>query len=185
MLEQEKTVKKKNVNTAWLFLGYKTCDMFNVKDRAALLIIDAILGNGMSSRLFRNLRENQGLAYAVGSNISQHYLDGVFMTYIGTNPEKIEISKKGMLDEINTIKTEYVTKEELQDAKDKIIGQLILSLETNSDEASLLNMYGVFNYNIDYKKDYIELIKSITQNDVLTVANKYFNAPYVYVVVKP
>ncbi len=181
----EKAVKKQNVNTSWLFLGYKTCSMFNTKDRAVLQIIDAILGNGMSSRLFKSLRENQGLAYAVGSSISQFYLDGVFMTYIGTNPENIEISKKGMLDEINTIKTEYVTKEELQYAKDKIMGQLLLSLETNSDEAALLNVYGVFNRSVDYLKEYEELIKSTTQNDVLTVANKYFNKPYVFVVIEP
>jgi len=185
VINVEKTIEKKDVNTSWLLLGFKTCDIYNKKDRAVLKVINAMLGEGMSSRLFRNLRDNQGLAYAVGSSITQNILDGVFLTYIGTSPEKIEIAKTGILNEINILKTEYVTQEELQKAKDKILGNLLISLETNADKAGLLNAYGVLDLSINYLEENKRLIEEVSQSDILAVANKYFSAPYIYVVVKP
>ena len=66
----ETVIYKKEVQANWLALGYKICDIQNRKDIATLSVINAILGEGMSSRLFVKLREEQGLAYTVGSSIS-------------------------------------------------------------------------------------------------------------------
>ena len=77
-----------------------------------------------------------------------------------------------------------VTTKELNDAKDKILGQFLLSLETNMDEANILNWYSVLGYNLNAIEEYKKLISEVSQSDVIEVANKYFSKPYIYTVVK-
>lgn len=180
----EKIITKKDTQTAWLILGYKTTDVFNEKDIAALTVINTVLGEGMSSRLFRNLRDSQGLAYQIGSTNLQGALDGTFLTYIGTNPKNLEEAKRGILREFQTLKTEFVSAIELTQAKDKILGNLLLSLETNMDNAQNQSYNAILNRDINYIEKYKKLIESVTQSDVLTVANKYFSRPYVMVILK-
>ena len=88
------------------------------------------------------------------------------------------------MDEINTLKTEMVTTKELDDAKNKILGQLLMGLETNMEEASLLGWYDVLNRDLNALEDYKKLIKSVNQNDIIETANRYFSKPYIYTVVK-
>ena len=180
----ESTLTKNEVQTSWLALGYKTTGIYNRKDVATLTVINAILGRGMSSRLFVKLREQQGLAYAVGSDIITNILDGAFVAYIGTNSKNIEQAKTGILAEIDILKNEMVTTKELNNAKDKILGQFLLSMETNMDEANILNWYNTLGYDLNALEDYKKLIQSITQSDIIEVANKYFSKPYIYTVVK-
>ena len=151
---------------------------------ATLKVINAILGEGMSSRLFKNLREEKGLAYSVGSTVLQNILDGSFVAYIGTNNKSVDIAKKDMIDEINLLKKEYVTQKELQEAKDKILGNIIISLETNMDDASLLGYYAISERDINYLEKYKKLISEVSQTDILEFANKYFSKPYISVIVK-
>lgn len=176
--------EKPDTQTAWVFVGYKTCPVYCEKDIATLKVINAILGEGMSSRLFQNLRDEKGLAYTVGSTVLQNVLDGSFLAYIGTNNKSIDVAKQGMINEINTLKTQYVTQKELQEAKDKILGNLIISIETNMDDASLLGYYGLIGKDINYLENYKKLISEVSQSDILEIANKYFSKPYISVVVK-
>ena len=177
-------IKKGDLKTAWILLGYKTVDTFNEKEKATLEVINAILGDGMASRLFRNLREEHGLAYQVGSVNYQYALDGAFIAYIGTNPKNVEEAKMGILAQMNTIKTEFVTQKELDSAKEKIIGNLLVGLETNMDFAKLNSQNAVLGRDLEYLNEYKKTINSITQNDVITTANKYFSKPYVMVILK-
>ncbi len=180
----ETTLYKKEVEANWMAIGFKTCGVNNRKDIAVLNVINSILGEGMSSRLFLKLREEKGLAYTVGSTLSTNVKDGAFIAYIGTNEKSIQEAKNGILNEINTIKTEMVTTKELNDAKDKIMGKFLLSLETNMDEADILNWYSVLGRNLNALEEYKELIMNVTQADIIEVANKYFSKPYIYTVVK-
>lgn len=180
----EKVIFKNQVQTNWLALGYKTTGVYDRKDIASLKVIDSILGQGMSSRLFTKLREEQSLAYAVGSSLNTFVSDGVFIVYIGTNEKSIEQAKNGILKEIDTLKKEMVTTKELNDAKDKILGNFILSLETNMDEAVLLNWYSSLGYNLDALEEYKKLISEVSQSDIIETANKYFSKPYIYTVIK-
>ncbi len=180
----ETTLYKNEVQANWMVLGYKICGVLNRKDIATLSIINSILGEGMSSRLFTKLREEKGLAYTVGSSLMTNVLDGAFVAYIGTNENSIEEAKKGILAEIETIKTEMVTTKELNDAKDKLLGKFLLSLETNMDEADLLSWYSALGRNLNAFDEYKEMIKNVSQNDIIETANKYFSKPYIYTVVK-
>lgn len=177
-------IEKGDLKTAWVLLGYKTVDIFNEKEKATLEIINAILGDGMASRLFRDLREEKGLAYQVGSLNYQYALDGAFLTYIGTNPKNIADAKNGILAQINTIKTEFVTQKELESAKEKILGNLLIGFETNMDFAKLNSQNAVLERDLEYLEQYKKIINSITQNDVITTANKYFSKPYITVILK-
>lgn len=180
----EKTLYKDDTKTAWVLVGYKTGSIFNEKDVATMKVINAILGEGMSSRLFKNLRDDKGLAYSVGSTTLQNALDGAFIAYIGTNNDSVETAKCGMINEINRLKTEYVSNVELQEAKDKILGNILISLETNMDDASLLSWYGALGYYINHLEDYKKAILDVSQSDILAAANKYFSKPYINVTVR-
>ncbi len=183
----EKILYKNEVQANWIALGYKICGVLNSKDRkdiAVLNVINAILGEGMSSRLFTNLREEKGLAYAVGSTVDTNVLDGAFIAYIGTNANSVEQAKKGILEQIEIIKKEMVTTKELNDAKNKILGQFLLSLETNMSQASLLSRYDILGRDLNAFEEYKQLIKNVTQSDIIETANRYFSHPYIYAVVK-
>ena len=182
----QKTITKqiKDLKAAWVILGWQTAGNYNEKDCATLKVIDALLGTGMSSRLFRDLRENEGLAYQVGSDFAANILKGAFTLYIGTNPNNINKSKTMMLAEIEKLKTEFVTEKELQEAKDKILGKYLLAQETNMDKAAIVGWYETSGRGFDYKDKYTKTISSITASDIIEVANKYFNQNYVLSIVE-
>lgn len=185
-LIKNKIIKvKKDTQASWLILGWLTDGVTNKKDWATLQVIDSILGSGMSSRLFTTLRDNQGLAYQVGSSYSANINKGVFALYIATNPSKTQIAKKGMFDAISKLKTEFVTDKELSEAKDKLLGNFVLSLETNMDKASVINSLEISGKEYSFLEEYPNLINSVTVQDVIKTANKYFNQPYVFTSVGP
>ncbi len=163
-----------NTNTDWILLGWQVAGLDNKKDYAALEVIDSLLGTGMSSRLFKNLRDQEGLAYQLGSSYSANALSGAFLVYIGTNPDTYEQSLKGLWKEINTLKTEFVGTKELQEAKDKLIGHFVISLETNMDKADNLAWHQAAEDNYKFAKEYEQLINSVTESDIMRTANKYF-----------
>lgn len=169
--------------TAWIMLGWQTPGVIDKKELATLQIIDAILGTGMSSRLFKDLREQQGLAYQLGSSFSPNVLRGSFLLYIGTNPATLEKSKEGLFKEINRLKTEYVGDVELKNAKDKLLGNYIIGLETNLDKAANIGWYEASGRGYEFKDIYVDLINSVTDADIINVTNKYFNDNYVLSIV--
>lgn len=169
--------------TAWILLGWQVNGVLNEKDYATLQVIDAILGTGMSSRLFKDLREKEGLAYQLGSGYSPNVLRGSFMMYIGTNPATLEKSKEGLFEEINRLKTEYVGDHELKEAKEKLLGNYIIGQETNLDKASTTGWYETSTRGYEFGDRYEELINSVTDADIIETANKYFTDNYILSVV--
>lgn len=182
-LATKKVVKvKKDSQAAWLINGWLTDGVTNTKDWATLQVIDSILGSGMSSRLFTELRDEQGLAYQVGSSFSANTNKGVFALYIATNPDNISKAQNGMLEEIDKLKKEFVTDKELLEAKDKLLGNFVLSMETNMDKASIVNSLEITGRDYTFIEKYPELIKSVSVQDIIKTANKYFTNQYVFTV---
>ena len=179
-----RTITKPDTNTDWIFLAWQTAGLNNRKDYATLQVIDSILGTGMSSRLFKNLRDQEGLAYQLGSGYSANKLRGAFVVYIGTNPQTLEQAKAGLFREVNRLKTEFVSSKELKEAKDKLIGQFTISQETNLDKAITLGWFETAGYGYNFVNDYEKLINAVTESDIINVANKYFNSNYVLSIVK-
>jgi zinc protease len=190
-LNSPKLVVKKiaDLKTAWLLIGWQTSGLLSAsnnqqKDYAALEVIDTLLGSGMSSRLFRNLRDQEGLAYQLGSSFSPNVLRGSFTMYIGTNPKTLNFAKEKMLFEINRLKSEFVSDKELNDAKEKLIGNYLISQETNLEKASSLGWFEASGRGFEFKDSYSKLINQVTASDIVEVANKYFNQNYVTSIVE-
>lgn len=176
-LNAPKTVSQdiKDLQTAWLFLGWQAAGVSDKKDFATLKVINTLLGSGLSSRLYKNLREQDGLAYQLGSSYSPKMLGGIFMTYIGTNPDTLEYSRKKILAEINRLKMEFVSDSELQDAKDRLKGGFVIAMETNSEKASNIGLFEAFGFGYDFLDEYTKMIDEVTASDIIRVANKYFS----------
>lgn len=175
----------KDLKTDWIIYGWQTDGVLSRKDYATLQVIDSLLGSGMSSRLFKNLRDKDGLAYQLGSQFSPHVLKGSFITYIGTNPENLDYAQKRMLEEVFRLKTEFVGSKELQDAKDKLLGHYIIGQETNLDKATTIGWFEASGRGYKFDDQYAQLINSVTENDIIEVANKVFTNNYVLSIVKP
>ena len=142
------------------------------------------MGSGLSSRLYRNLREQDGLAYQLGSNYSPKALSGSFVTYIGTNPNTLEYSREKIRQEIERLKMEFVSDTELNDAKERLKGGFVIAMETNSEKASNIGLFEAMDFGYDFMNNYIKMINEVTASDIIRVANKYFNNIFVESTVK-
>ena len=175
----------RDLKTDWIFMGWQTSGLLNKKEYATLEVIDSLLGSGMSSRLFKNLRDKDGLAYQLGSQYAPNVLKGSFIVYIGTNPQNLDYATKRLQEEVFRLKTEFVGTKELQEAKDKLLGHYIIGQETNLDKATTIGWFETSGRSYQFDDEYVKLINSVTESDIIEVANKYFNNNYVLSIVKP
>ena len=182
---KEIEIVKKDLNQAHILKGWLvgTADS---SDYPAIALLNIILGaSGLSSRLFLELRDKKGLAYVVRSAYDIARLSANFSIYIATEPKNIETSLKGFEEEIEKIKTNLVSEEELKNAKNNLFGKWAFISETNSQQANWLAHYGIMGFGFDFHKNVVEKIKSVTPEDIKACANKYFNDKFVLTVLKP
>jgi len=99
-------------------------------DRYALMVLNSLLGRGMSSRLFREVRERRGLAYSIGSAVSRHSDTGMLAISAGVSPENVREAVHVITTELEKLAQERVGDEELTKARDYTVGSFRLSLET-------------------------------------------------------
>ena len=114
--------------------------------RFALGVVNAVFGGSTSSRLFREVREKRGLAYAVGSYSDEYMDDGVVATYVGTREDTVGEAMDVIGHELASIATDGVSDEELTRAKEHIKGRMVLGLESSSARMSRIaraTLYGV------------------------------------------
>ena len=156
------------------------------EDYPKLMLLNVILGAcGLSSRLFLELREKKGLAYTVRSSYENHLKGAVFSIYIGTEPSNIQTSIDGFKEEIEKIKNILVSEEELNNAKNNIIGKQQFITETNAQQANLMAYYAISGKPFDYQKTVIEELKKVTPEELKECANKYFTEDFILAVLKP
>jgi zinc protease len=178
-------ITPKNTETGWLVVGWPTAGIRNQKDFITLKVLGAIMGGGMSSRLFRDLREEQGLAYEVSAGYPTNLDTSAFMMYIGTKPDNLLNVKKQFICQIKRILNEPVALSELEDAKNRIIGQYALALETNASRAHTFGAYEILGKSYKFYFDFPQLIKTVSVQDIMDVAKKYLDKPYVLSVIGP
>jgi len=155
------TRSKKSLAQVQLCVGVPACPAASER-RYALSVLNYVLGGGMSSRLFQNVREQQGLAYSIFSDINPYRDAGMLAVYAGTARDKAAHVINCVIEEFGNMKREPVTQEELSRAKDHLKGSLLLSLETSSARMSSLARQELY-FGRHYSTD--EIIKSI---DALT-----------------
>ncbi len=147
-------------------------------DAAALELLQLILA-GQSGPLFNELRYRQGLGYSVTAMQNSYPTTGVFMFYIGTEPEKIEKAQAGFEKIIADVQKNLFKEEELERAKQQMEGDYYRSIQTLNSRADEASMYSILGHDIDFRKKAIETAKSKTLEDVRRVAQKYLNNGYI------
>ncbi len=178
-------VIKEDANQAQILQGWIIPNFYS-EDYPAIALINTILGaSGLSSRLFLELRDKKGLAYTVRSSCETKALCTVFSIYIATEPSNIDISLAGFKEEIDKIKNVLVSDEELNNAKNNIIGKQQFITETNLQQSSTLAYYGIMGLGFDYQSKIIEKVKSVTPEQIKECANKYFTDNSVITVLHP
>ena len=178
-------VIKEDAKQAQILKGWMI-PTFKHPDYPVMLVINTILGaSGLSSRLFRELREKKGLAYTVRTSCEVKELASIFSIYIATEPSNIDTCLKGFEEEIDKIKSEVVSDDELQNAKNNIFGKHQFIIETNFQQATSLAYYGINNLPFKYYETMEEKIKNVTPEQVKDCANKYFNENNVITILHP
>jgi predicted Zn-dependent peptidase len=145
------------------------------EERFACYVMNTLLGGGMSSRLFQNIRERQGLAYAVFSELNPYRDTGCLSIYAGTSIESAPKVVQSILKEFRQLKEETVNDEELRRAKDHLKGSLMLSLESTGSRMSNLarqEMYFARFFTLD---ELVESIELVTAADVQRIAQTFFD----------
>ena len=151
--------------------------------RHASYILNTLLGGGMSSRLFQNIRERQGLAYAIYSDLSPYRDTGCLSVYAGTSRESAAKVVRSVVSEFRKLKLDIVSDEELRRAKDQLKGSLMLSLESSTARMSNLarqEMYFDRFYTLD---ELIEKIESVTAEELQGLATEFFQTDSIAVTV--
>ncbi|MBI3694997.1 MAG: insulinase family protein, partial [Acidobacteria bacterium] len=143
--------------------------------RYSTYVLNTLLGGGMSSRLFQNIREKQGLAYAVYSDLNPYRDTGCLSIYAGTSIESAEKVIELILQEFREIKDGKITDEELRRAKDHLKGSLLLSLESSSSRMANLARQEIYFGKFFSLDELIESIETVTAAQVQEIANESFN----------
>ena len=173
-IEKRVKAEQKNVDQAHLILGFP--GLHNTDpDRYAATILINILGVGMSSRLFVEVREKRGLAYMVRAGSTSYRDVGVTHVQAGLDPARLTEALQVIKAELERIAGEPVTAEELANAKSNISGRLALSFEDSSTQAEWFGKQYLFNDKIQKPEDILKKIKAVTKDDVRRVAKRLFS----------
>jgi predicted Zn-dependent peptidase len=137
-------------------------------------ILNTLLGGGMSSRLFQRIREDQGLVYAIYSELSPYRDTGCMSVYAGCSRDNVNKVVRSVVAEFGNMKSEQIAPEELDRAKNQLKGNLMLSLESSTARMSNLarqEMYFDHFFDLD---EIIARIDAVTTDDLIELARSYF-----------
>ena len=178
-ISEEKDLEQSHVVT-----GFQGVDK-NDSDYYKAILLSTILGGGMASRLFQEVREKRGLAYSIYSSHTAYHDDGQFEIYAGTSPDKTDELTSVVNGELDKIKSDLVSEEELLRAKAQLkagilMGQESMLSRTNRQAKYLLN----FGKAVDIQ-DIISKIDVITAQDIQSTAGRIFSGQETFAILGP
>jgi predicted Zn-dependent peptidase len=165
--------KKESLEQVHIALGVPAYPLAHVA-RFPLYVLNTVLGGGMSSRLFQNIREKQGLAYAVYSELNLFSDTGCFTVYAGTGVETAKQVVNSVIQEFRVFKNDLISHEELRRAKDHLKGSLMLSLESTSSRMSNLARQELYFDRFLSLDEMLENIELVTREQVQAIADEFF-----------
>lgn len=168
---------------AWVFLGFPAPGVGS-QDYAAMRVVQGLLGEGLSSRLWTELREKRGLAYELGSVYPELEGPSHMLAYIITRPNSVGESRRRILEEIDRVKRETVTVTELEETRRKLIGNYLLERETNKGKAFHLALAEILGVGYEADVNFLKHLNAVTPADVQRVAKVYLDN-YTLVVARP
>lgn len=163
----------KKTDQAHLYFGYPAFSFFD-EDEQVLEVLSAILGGGMSSRLFIQVRERRGLAYYVGSTVDLYHETGLIAARAGLNLEKVDEAVSVIKEEFEKTKKNDITKEELVKAKEFLKGRTTLSLENSRTVAEWYADKQLLEGKIETPDETFSKIEKVTLEDISRIANQLF-----------
>lgn len=167
--------KEKKLEQVNLVLGYKGVSYLH-EEYYTSQILAMILGGGMSSRLFQEVRENLGLAYSIYAFNYSYCDEGIFGIYAGTTPEKTNQLIKATQDEILKI-CEKITDEELKRAVTQFEAGLLMAKESVSGRMQKLGAHILSRGRIIQSKEIIEIVSALEKEDIVNFARNVFQGP--------
>jgi zinc protease len=174
--QYERKVMPKEQTT--IYVGHLGVPRSN-RDFYSLQVVDTILGGGpgFTSRIPKELRDNQGLAYSAYSDItgSSGIYPGRFAAYVCTSPENRERAYEGLLCEISKLLEKGVTESELEMAQDFLTGNFVFEFQGNASIARYLLAQELFQLGRDHPRRYLEAIRAVTCSEADRVARQYLD----------
>jgi predicted Zn-dependent peptidase len=166
-------VKYKKTDQTHLLFGVNT---FPIKDKRniTLSLLSTILGGGMSSRLFTEMRDKRGLCYYTFSHADRSTDRGILAVGSGVGHKKLEESVEVIMNEFRKLRDEEVSPKELKKAKDYLIGNMAMSLEGSDDVAMSLGMQELLKGDIKKPQEKFREIRKVTSADIKKLAKQIF-----------
>lgn len=152
-------------------MGVRSCSYADQR-KFALLVLDTILGAGMSSRLFQRLREEHGAAYAIYSFADFFSDTGLFGVYFATEPRRLELCMDLVLSELRELAHNGLTAAELERAKSQLKGNLVLGLENTSSRMSRLAKLELYLRRFSTLNETLSQIEAVTVEEVHQLASE-------------
>lgn len=153
--------------------------------RYTLGVLDAVLGGGMSSRLFLEVRERQSLAYAVGSHTQQYADDGAFLVHASVAPETLGRSLDAVYEQLERVCVEPLEQEQLARIKRYIKGRLVMGLEGSRGLAFWAGRQELLRERIWWPEEVLAQVDEVSPQDVLSLASEIFESAPSLAVVGP
>jgi predicted Zn-dependent peptidase len=177
-------VLEKETEQAHICWGVSTMNAHH-EDRFVLAIIDSVLGGGMASRLFQEIREKKGLAYAVYSFHALYQDTGQFTVYAGTRPNNAEQVIRLIQAEAERMKAQGITPDELFRAKESIKGHLVLGLESTRNRMTRLGKNEATGGEILSVDEVVRRVDGVADADIKRVAHEVLSQEKVLAVIGP
>lgn len=180
----EQIMKEKETEQAHICLGYEGLPTKN-EQMAAMLVASNVLSGGMSSRLFQEIRENKGLAYAVFGYHHAYMDEGMFTIYAGTNKHQLQALQETMGETMKVFTTNGLTEKEFTNSKAQLIGSTMIGLESTS---SRMTRNGRNELLLGYHRsldEIIEEIEAVNIGQTKQVIEQVFAKPYATSIVVP
>ncbi len=166
-------LKNKDTDQTHFILGVRSFPTYD-KRNPILSVLGGVLGSGMSSRLFRKIRDEMGVGYYVRAGNSTSTDSGYFAVSAGVANERLPEVLLAVINELNELKTNLVSDEELSKVKEHIIGMMYLGLESSDDLAEYYGTQEVMRREMRTPKEREKIIRSVTADDVRKMARKIF-----------
>ncbi|HML16889.1 MAG TPA: pitrilysin family protein [Bryobacteraceae bacterium] len=166
--------EKSSLEQVHVYLGLPSIPMSH-ESRFSWYILNAILGGGMSSRLFQNIREKQGLAYTVYSELTMYRDAGCMLIYAGTSLKTAGKVVESIVRELRELADHKVTEEELRRAKDHLKGSYVLGLESTSSRMGTLARQEVYFKKFFSLDEMLDSVERVTAEEVQQLAGDFFD----------
>ena len=163
----------KETDQTHFILGVRSFPLYDERN-PILAVLGGILGSGMSSRLFRKLRDEMGVGYYVRAGNSASTDSGYFSVSAGVANDRLEEVLQAVMSEFRGMKEELVPKEELAKVKEHLVGMMYLGLESSEDLAEYYGMQEIFRREIVTPQERERRIRAVTAEDIQKIARTIF-----------